>query len=104
MKSSLHLLITFLPFILNHIGLPSAELHPGLDNYSLNQKQKQKLTADNRPARSLLASGPAGTRGLIFIQSQDLRFSFLLLILLIDTGGLVIFYIDWCSLTTPYST
>jgi hypothetical protein len=27
-----------------------------------------------------------------------------LLILLIDTGGLVIFYIDWCSLTTPYST
>jgi hypothetical protein len=31
MKSSFHRLIPFLPFLLNHLGLPSPELHPILD-------------------------------------------------------------------------
>jgi hypothetical protein len=50
------------------------------------RKQKQKLAAGNQPARSLLASGPAGTHGHIFVQCQDLCFFFLSLILLIDKG------------------
>jgi hypothetical protein len=53
------------------------------------QKQKQKLTAGNKPARSHLASGPTGAHGHIFVQCQDLCFVlfFLSLILLIDKGG-----------------
>jgi hypothetical protein len=39
-------------------------------------KHKQKLTAGNQPARSHLASGPAGTHGHIFFQCQDFFFSF----------------------------
>jgi hypothetical protein len=35
-------------------------------------RAEQKLTADNQPARSLLASGPAGTHGHIFFFSLDL--------------------------------
>jgi hypothetical protein len=38
--------------------------------------QKEKLTACNQPARSLLASGPAGTQGHIFVQCQELWFFF----------------------------
>jgi hypothetical protein len=34
-KSSLHSLIHFLPFLLNHLGLLSPELDPNLDNNSL---------------------------------------------------------------------
>jgi hypothetical protein len=41
---------------------------------TIKQKQKQKLTAGNQPARSLLASGPAGTHGHIFFQCQELCF------------------------------
>jgi hypothetical protein len=33
-----------------------------------SQLQKQKLTAGNKPARSHLASGPAGTHDHIFVQ------------------------------------
>jgi hypothetical protein len=51
----------------------------------LKQKQKQRLTAGNQPARSHRASDPAGTHGHIFVQRQDLCF-FLSLILLIDKG------------------
>jgi hypothetical protein len=54
--------------------------------------QKQKLTAGNQPARSYLASGPAGTHGHIFVQCQDLCF-FFSLILHIDKGGVGLFYI-----------
>jgi hypothetical protein len=35
---------------------------------------KQKLTAGNQPARSHLASVPAGTHGHIFVQCQDFCF------------------------------
>jgi hypothetical protein len=71
----------------------------------ISRKQKQKLTAGNQPARSHLASGPAATHDHIFVQCQDLCFSFLSLILLIDKGGIGLFiYINWCSVTTPYST
>jgi hypothetical protein len=38
------------------------------------QKQKQKLTAGNQTARSLLASGPAGTHGHIFVPCQTFVF------------------------------
>jgi hypothetical protein len=55
--------------------------------YLINPSQKQKLTAGNEPARSHLASGPAGTHGHIFVQCQDLCFLFLSLILLIDKWG-----------------
>jgi hypothetical protein len=37
-------------------------------------RAEQKLTADNQPARSLLASSPAGTHGNIFVQCQDFCF------------------------------
>jgi hypothetical protein len=40
--------------------------------YLTSQKQKQKLTAGNQPARSHLASGPAGNHGHIFVQCQGL--------------------------------
>jgi hypothetical protein len=71
------------------------------------QKQKQKLAAGNQPARSILAPGPAGTHGHIFVQCQDLCFVlfFLSLIFLIDKEELVFYiyiyiYIEWCLLTT----
>jgi hypothetical protein len=56
--------------------------------------QKQKLTAGNQPARSHLASGPAGTHGHIFVQCQDLCFVlfFLLLILLNNKRGVGLLY------------
>jgi hypothetical protein len=59
------------------------------------QKQKQKLTAGNQPACSILAPGPAGTLGLIFVQCQDLCFVLfsLSLILLIEKGGVGLLYI-----------
>jgi hypothetical protein len=75
--------------------------------YLHQQQQQQKLTAGNQPARSILAPGPAGTHGHIFVQCQDLCFLFfsLSLILLIDKEGLVFYiYIEWCLLTTPYAT
>jgi hypothetical protein len=58
-------------------------------------KQKQKLTAGNQPARSHVASGPAGTHGHIFVQCQDLCFVlfFLSLILLIDKRGVGLIFI-----------
>jgi hypothetical protein len=71
------------------------------------QKQKQKLTAGNQPARSILAPGPPGIHGHIFVHCQDLCFVLfsLSLILLIDKEGLVFYiYIEWCLLTTPYAT
>jgi hypothetical protein len=69
------------------------------------KKQKQKFTAGNQPAPSLLASGHTGTHGHIFVQCQGLCPFFLSLILLVTKEGLVFFlYIDLCSLTTPYST
>jgi hypothetical protein len=37
--------------------------------------QQQKLTAGNQSARSILAPGPAGTHGHIFVQCQDLCFA-----------------------------
>jgi hypothetical protein len=61
----------------------------------MKQKEKQKLTAVNQPARSHLASGPAETHGHVFVQFQDLCFVlfFLSLILLIDKGGVGLLYI-----------
>jgi hypothetical protein len=35
-------------------------------------RAEQKLTAGNQPARSLLPSGPSGTRGHIFVGCRDL--------------------------------
>jgi hypothetical protein len=60
---------------------------------TFSQKQKLKLTAGNQPARSHLASGPAGTHGHIFVQCQTFVFFFLSLILLIDKGGVGLIYI-----------
>jgi hypothetical protein len=37
-------------------------------------RAEQKLTAGNQPASSILAPGPAGTHGHIFVQCQDLCF------------------------------
>jgi hypothetical protein len=34
-------------------------------------RAEQKLTAGNQPARSLLTSGPGGTRGHIFVGCRD---------------------------------
>jgi hypothetical protein len=61
----------------------------------LTAQQKQKLTAGNQPARSHLASGPAGTHGHIFVQCQYLCFGlfFLSSILLIDKGEVGLLYI-----------
>jgi hypothetical protein len=55
----------------------------------------QKLTAGKQPARSHLASGPAGTQGRLFVQCKDLCFVlfFLSLILLIDKGGSGLLYL-----------
>jgi hypothetical protein len=66
---------------------------------------EQKLTVGNQPARSLLASSPAGTHGHVFVQCQDfcLFFSSFVVPPLIKREGLDFFY-NWCSLTTPYST
>jgi hypothetical protein len=79
---------------------------------SQKQKQKQKLAAGKQPARSHLASVPAGTHGHIFVQCQDLCFVlfFLSLILFIDKGGVgllyiyIYIYIDCFLLTTPNPT
>jgi hypothetical protein len=43
---------------------------------SYHSQKKQKFTAGKQPARSYLASGPAGTHGHIFVQCQDLCFVF----------------------------
>jgi hypothetical protein len=43
-------------------------------------RAEQKLTAGNQPARSLLASGPGGTRGHIFISCITITFFFLFLV------------------------
>jgi hypothetical protein len=60
---------------------------PNSNSLIPRDKQKQKLTAGNQPASSLLASGPAGTHGHIFVQSQDLCLFFLSFVLLIDKKG-----------------
>jgi hypothetical protein len=52
------------------------------------QKQKQKLTAGNQPARSILAPGPAGTHG--HVKNFAL---FSLSLILIDKGGVGLLYI-----------
>jgi hypothetical protein len=93
----------------NWVPFSSPTTTPGLEwRYSIpqqQQQQQQKLTAGNQPARSLMASCPSGTHGHIFVQCQDLCFFFLSLILIVDNGGVGFFInIDWCSLTTPYST
>jgi hypothetical protein len=48
MKSSLHRLIPFLPFLLSHLQLPSPELDPILDN-SLKRVESY-ITTDGQPA------------------------------------------------------
>jgi hypothetical protein len=55
-------------------------------SYLKMEKQKQKLTSGNQPARSFLASSPAGTHGHISVQCQDLCV-FLSLFLPIVKGG-----------------
>jgi hypothetical protein len=42
-KSSLHSLTDFLPFLLNHLRLPSPELDPVLDNWSVSQSVRVTL-------------------------------------------------------------
>jgi hypothetical protein len=56
-------------------------------------RAEQKLTAGNQPARSNLASGPAGTHGQIFVQYQNLCFVFPFVDPLIDKGGVGLLYI-----------
>jgi hypothetical protein len=51
-------------------------------NWLLQSRAVQSLTAGNQPARSLLASSPAGTHGHIFVQCQDFCFFLLSLFLL----------------------
>jgi hypothetical protein len=52
----------------------------------------------------ILGIGPAGTHGHISVQCQDLCVFFLSVFLPIVKGGVgLLFYIDWCSPTTPYS-
>jgi hypothetical protein len=83
------------------------ENHTEHINTLCGQKQKQKLTAGKQPARSILAPGPPGTHGHIFVHCQDLCFVLFSpsLILLIDKEGLVFYiYIEWCLLATPYAT
>jgi hypothetical protein len=74
MTSSWHSLIPFLPFP----AATKSEDAQFSSNYCsdslISFVQKQKLTAGNQLARSLLASGPAGTHGHIFVQCQDLCF------------------------------
>jgi hypothetical protein len=43
-------------------------------NPTVQSRTEQRLTAGNQPARSLLASSPAGTHGHIFVQCQDFFF------------------------------
>jgi hypothetical protein len=65
-----------------HLGLFSVCLFY-LSLLSLSAcRAEQKLTAGNQPARSLLASIPAGTHGHVFVQCQDFCFFFLSLFLL----------------------
>jgi hypothetical protein len=49
MKSSLHSLIHFLPFILNQLQLPSPELDAILDN-SLKRQSQSYVTTDGQSA------------------------------------------------------
>jgi hypothetical protein len=67
-------------------------------------QQKQKLTAGKQPARSHLASGPAGTHGQIFVKCQHLCFfSFRWSSLLIMEGLVFLYIYIWPHFTVSYS-
>jgi hypothetical protein len=69
----------------------------------LQSRAEQKLTAGNQPARSLLASGPGGTRGLYLLDVETFVFFSPSLILLNDKeeGVGPFFFPSRCFLTTP---
>jgi hypothetical protein len=68
-------------------------------------RSRSLLPASSRHAHSCHRA-PLGPTAIYLFNVKTFVFVFLLsLILLINKGGVGLFlYIDWCSLTTPYST
>jgi hypothetical protein len=68
MMSSLHRLIPFLPFLLNHLGLPSPELDQILDNNLLKSTQSQSYIAtDGQSVSKSWYRAPSRARDQILI-------------------------------------
>jgi hypothetical protein len=125
MMSSLHRLIPFLPFTLNHLGLPSAELDPILSTtglysvvlgffcctllvlcyyFSCRAEQSSSLlpaTSQHGHSRHRAPLRPMTI--YLFSVKTFVVFSFFLCSSFDKKGRVGLFY-NWCSLTTPYST
>jgi hypothetical protein len=67
MKSSLHSLINFLPFLLIHLRLPSPELDPFLDNNSLKRQSQSYIATDGQSVSKSWCRAPSGAHYQIFI-------------------------------------
>jgi hypothetical protein len=74
--SPVRVLLPRLLFIRNWTKTVASFTSPHLELNSNWSRAEQKLTAGNQPALSILAPGPAGTHGHIFVQRQDLCFVF----------------------------